>query len=66
MADQLTRAVYRQPMASMYARMKAQLVMLGRLDTMASRPPIPQFSPAELASLREALIQAGLHEAAMG
>jgi 4-hydroxy-tetrahydrodipicolinate synthase len=62
----LTRAVYRQPMASMYARMKAQLVMLGRLDTMDSRPPIPQLSPAELGSLREALIQAGLLEAGMG
>ena len=62
----LTRAVYRPPMASMYARMKAQLVMLGRLDTMMSRPPIPQLSPAELASLREALIQAGLLNTDMG
>jgi 4-hydroxy-tetrahydrodipicolinate synthase len=62
----LTRAVYRPPMASVYARMKAQLVMLGRLDTMTSRPPIPQLSPAELAALREALNQAGLLETAMG
>lgn len=60
----LTRSVYRPPMANMYARMKAQLAMLGRLEATESRPPIPRLTTAEINSLREALTQAGLLDAA--
>jgi 4-hydroxy-tetrahydrodipicolinate synthase len=48
----------------MYARMKAQLVMLGRLPRAVSRPPILPVAADEEGSLREALVRAGLIEAA--
>jgi 4-hydroxy-tetrahydrodipicolinate synthase len=60
----LTRAVYRSPLADMYTRMKEQLVMLNRLRTPVTRPPLPPLADAERASLRSALVDAGLLEGA--
>lgn len=56
----LTRSVYRSPLADMYTRMKEQLVMLGRLRTAVTRPPLPPITAAERNSLRAALVTAGL------
>jgi 4-hydroxy-tetrahydrodipicolinate synthase len=56
----LTRSVYRSPLADMYTRMKAQLVMLGRLRTAVVRPPLPPLATAEREALRAALVAAGL------
>jgi 4-hydroxy-tetrahydrodipicolinate synthase len=56
----LTRAVYRSPLADMYTRMKEQLVMLDRLRLAVVRPPLPMLGEAERATLRAALVAAGL------
>jgi 4-hydroxy-tetrahydrodipicolinate synthase len=56
----LTRAVYRSPLADMYTRMKAQLVMLDRLRLGVVRPPLSGLGDAERSALREALLAAGL------
>jgi len=40
--------------------MKACLVMLGRLERAVVRPPLIKLTDAELDSLRQALIAAGL------
>jgi 4-hydroxy-tetrahydrodipicolinate synthase len=56
----LTRAVYRSPMANMYTRMKEQLVMLNRLRTPVTRPPLPPLTESERTALRSSLVVAGL------
>jgi 4-hydroxy-tetrahydrodipicolinate synthase len=56
----LTAVIYKSPMANMYARMKAHLIMLGHELTPAVRPPLVAVSDAEWQRLREALVHAGL------
>jgi 4-hydroxy-tetrahydrodipicolinate synthase len=56
----LTKVIYRDPMANMYARMKEHLIMLGHEMSPAVRPPLEQVSNTERAELRAALVTAGL------
>jgi 4-hydroxy-tetrahydrodipicolinate synthase len=56
----LTTSVYRSPLADMYTRMKEQLVMLNRLRTPVTRPPLPPLAEVERGALRVALVAAGL------
>ncbi|HLG72277.1 MAG TPA: dihydrodipicolinate synthase family protein [Chloroflexota bacterium] len=58
--QKLTAVVYRDPMVDMYTRMKEQLVMLGRIERAASRPPLLPIDDEERAALRQALIDADL------
>lgn len=55
----LTKAVYRDPMPNMYARMKEQLAMLGAPVQPYVRPPLRRVSDAEREDLRQALVDAG-------
>jgi len=56
----LAQAFYAAPFLDMHNRMKACLVMLGRLERAVVRPPLIKLTDAELDSLRQALIAAGL------
>lgn len=58
----LTRVIYRDPMANMYARMKEHLIMLGHQMSPAVRPPLRPVGDSERAELRAALVAAGLLE----
>lgn len=58
----LTASVYRPPMADMYTRIKEQLVMLGRIESAVSRPPLLPVSEDERRLLRKALIDAQMLE----
>jgi 4-hydroxy-tetrahydrodipicolinate synthase len=60
----LTRVVYRRPLANMYARMKEQLVMLGRLDSAHVRPPLTSLAAGEREELRRSLVDVCLLQAA--
>ena len=51
----LVQAFYAPPFLDMHNRMKAALVLLGRLDKAVVRPPLMKLSEAELARLRAAL-----------
>ena len=56
----LTRVIYRDPMANMYARMKEHLIMLGHELSPAVRPPLQPVSESERDELRQALVSAGM------
>jgi 4-hydroxy-tetrahydrodipicolinate synthase len=56
----LAQAFYRPPWSDMHNRMKAALVLLGRLPRAVVRPPLCKLQDAEIASIRVALIAAGL------
>jgi 4-hydroxy-tetrahydrodipicolinate synthase len=57
----LAKAIYRDaPGGRATARLKACLVLLGKLQDAAVRPPQPPVSDAEWASLRSALVAAGV------
>jgi 4-hydroxy-tetrahydrodipicolinate synthase len=56
----LTSAIYRAPMANMYARMKEHLIMLGHEMTPAVRPPLERIDETERQQLHQALVAAGL------
>jgi len=58
--QQLTRVIYRAPMANMYARMKEHLIMLGHDLTPAVRPPLEPVGEVERRELGQALVDAGL------
>lgn len=58
--QRLTAVIYREPFVDMYTRMKEQLVMLGRIDRAAVRPPLLPLDDAEREQLRTALREAGL------
>jgi 4-hydroxy-tetrahydrodipicolinate synthase len=51
---------YREPWVDMHNRMKEALVLLGRLPRAVVRPPLVKLSAAEIESIRQALIAAGL------
>ena len=44
----------------MHNRMKEALVLLGKLPRAVVRPPLVKISDAEIARIRDALIEAGL------
>ena len=59
----LARVFYAEPWADMHNRMKEALVLLGRLPRAVVRPPLVKINDAEIARIREALIEAGLLDA---
>jgi 4-hydroxy-tetrahydrodipicolinate synthase len=56
----VTRAFYADPFIDMHNRMKEALVLLGKLPRAIVRPPLVKIADAEIARIREALIEAGL------
>lgn len=56
----LTEAIYAPPPINYYARMKAALVLLGRVPHAAVRPPVQPTPKAEIERLRAALCKARL------
>jgi 4-hydroxy-tetrahydrodipicolinate synthase len=46
----------------MHNRMKEALVLLGKLPRAVVRPPLVKIERSEIASIRQALIEAGLLE----
>src|SRR6201999_52802 len=56
----MARAFYADPFIDMHNRMKEALVLLGKLPRAVVRPPLVKISEAEIARIRDALIEAGL------
>jgi 4-hydroxy-tetrahydrodipicolinate synthase len=54
------RAFYADPFVDMHNRMKEALVLLGKLPRAVVRPPLVKLERAEIARIRQALIDAGL------
>jgi 4-hydroxy-tetrahydrodipicolinate synthase len=54
------RVFYADPFVDMHNRMKEALVLLGKLPRAVVRPPLVKPDRAEIARIREALIEAGL------
>jgi 4-hydroxy-tetrahydrodipicolinate synthase len=57
------RVFYADPFVDMHNRMKEALVLLGKLPRAVVRPPLVKISDAEIARIRNALIEAGLLDA---
>ncbi len=64
----LARAFYADPFIDMHNRMKEALVLLGKLPRATVRPPLVKITGAEIARIRQALVEAGLlgSETALG
>jgi 4-hydroxy-tetrahydrodipicolinate synthase len=56
----MQQAFYKEPFLDMHNRMKECLVLQGLLDRAVVRPPLMKLGQAEIASLGQALEQAGL------
>ncbi|HUN97244.1 MAG TPA: dihydrodipicolinate synthase family protein, partial [Bradyrhizobium sp.] len=56
----LARAFYADPFVDMHNRMKEALVLLGKLPRAVVRPPLVKITEAEIAGIRNALLEAGL------
>ncbi len=56
----LVQAFYAPPFLDMHNRMKAALVLLGRLERAVVRPPLVKLGEAEIARLRQAIADARL------
>src|SRR5436190_4763045 len=54
------RGFYADPFVDMHNRMKEALVLLGKLPRAVVRPPLVKISAAEIARIRDALVEAGL------
>src|ERR1700686_5101031 len=54
------RVFYADPFVDMHNRMKEALVLLGKLPRAVVRPPLIKIERAEIAAIRQALIEAGL------
>src|SRR6201990_518608 len=54
---------YADPFVDMHNRMKEALVLLGKLPRAVVRPPLVKISDAEIARIRDALVEAGLLDA---
>jgi 4-hydroxy-tetrahydrodipicolinate synthase len=54
------RVFYADPFVDMHNRMKEALVLLGKLPRAVVRPPLVKIGEAEIARIRDALIEAGL------
>ena len=61
--EPLARCFYADPWVDMHNRMKEALVLLGRLPRAVVRPPLVKLGSAEVARVRQALIESGLLEA---
>ena len=57
---------YSEPWVDMHNRMKEALVLLGRLPRAVVRPPLVKLESAEIARIRQALIEAGLLDVKSG
>src|SRR6476646_3263087 len=58
--DPMARVFYADPAVDMHNRMKEALVLLGKLPRAVVRPPLVKLGEAEIARIRQALIDAGL------
>jgi 4-hydroxy-tetrahydrodipicolinate synthase len=58
--EPLARCFYADPWANMHNRMKEALVLLGRLSRAVVRPPLVKLASAEIARVRQALVEARL------
>jgi 4-hydroxy-tetrahydrodipicolinate synthase len=58
--EPLARCFYAEPWADMHNRMKEALVLLGRLPRAVVRPPLVKLGSAEIARIRQALVESGL------
>ena len=58
--EPLMRVFYADPFVDMHNRMKEALVLLGKLPRAVVRPPLVKLERAEIARIRQALIEAGL------
>ena len=56
----IARAFYADPFIDMHNRMKEALVLLGKLPRAVVRPPLVKITDAEIARIRDALMEAGL------
>jgi 4-hydroxy-tetrahydrodipicolinate synthase len=56
----LAQVFYVDPFVDMHNRMKEALVLLGKLPRAVVRPPLVKITPAEIARIRSALVEAGL------
>ena len=56
----MARVFYADPFVDMHNRMKEALVLLGKLPRAVVRPPLVKISDAEIARIRDALIEAEL------
>jgi 4-hydroxy-tetrahydrodipicolinate synthase len=56
----MARVFYADPFVDMHNRMKEALVLLGKLPRAVVRPPLVKITEAEIARIREALLEAGL------
>ena len=54
------RVFYADPFVDMHNRMKEALVLLGKLPRAVVRPPLVKLERAEIARIRQALVEAGL------
>ena len=54
------RVFYADPFVDMHNRMKEALVLLGKLPCAVVRPPLVKLEGAEIDSIRQALVEAGL------
>jgi 4-hydroxy-tetrahydrodipicolinate synthase len=64
--EPLARVFYAEPWVDMHNRMKEALVLLGRLPRAVVRPPLVKLDSAEIARIRQALIDAGLFDKKSG
>ena len=58
--EPLARCFYAEPWADMHNRMKEALVLLGKLPRAVVRPPLVKLGSAEIARIRQALVDSGL------
>ena len=58
--EPLMGAFYADPFVDMHNRMKEALVLLGRIPRAHVRPPLVKIRRAEIARIRQGLIDAGL------
>ncbi len=58
--EPLARCFYAEPWANMHNRMKEALMLLGRLPRAVVRPPLVKLGSAEVARVRQALMESGL------
>lgn len=59
----MARVFYADPFIDMHNRMKEALVLLGKLPRAVVRPPLVKITEAEIARIRDALIEASLLDA---
>ena len=58
--EPMARVFYADPFVDMHNRMKEALVLLGKLPRAVVRPPLVKISNAEIARIKDALIESGL------